>query len=523
MQNFAFFRRNYRKHTSNFIEKLYKFYSTKISKADMQANNRTYEDAIKCLNSLQTNAAILQAIRASGGRLNEKSLPEFRELCRVIGYDPSDFNRLNVIHITGTKGKGSTSALVESILRHYKQDENITPIRTGLYTSPHLIAVRERICLNGNKLSEEKFTKYFFECWDKFDSNKKEDNSQSAKPNYFRFLTLMAFHVFMNENVDVAIMEVGVGGEYDSTNIIEKPIVCGVASLGIDHQTTLGDTIEAIAWHKGGIFKRNVPAITVEQPTSAFETLKKRAIDINAPFIPISSLDEETLDGIKLGLAGKHQFTNASLAIELCRIWLEKQKSVKLSEKIPKEFIPGLVQVYWPGRAQVLKLPQYQSITWYFDGAHTSESVQACIEWFKSSVLEKDNDLVERILLFNCIHGRDGVEILKQITSTKPFIKFDHAIFCSNVTFITNQFKLDLQSNSDTIDEKLTLQKNLAESWSQLNSSIDNYETHVFLSIEESVKWIIEYYQQTNREIQVLITGSLHLVGGVMAVLNIDV
>lgn len=80
-----------------------------------------------------------------------------------------------------------------------------------------------------------------------------------------------------------------------------------------------------------------------------------------------------------------------------------------------------------------------------------------------------------------------------------------------------------MQSNSDTIDEKLTLQKNLAESWSQLNSSIDNYETHVFLSIEESVKWIIEYYQQTNREIQVLITGSLHLVGGVMAVLNIDV
>lgn len=80
-----------------------------------------------------------------------------------------------------------------------------------------------------------------------------------------------------------------------------------------------------------------------------------------------------------------------------------------------------------------------------------------------------------------------------------------------------------MQSNSITSDEKLTLQKNLAESWRQLNSSIDNHETHVFLSIEESVKWIIEYYQQTNRKIQVLITGSLHLVGGVMAVLNIDV
>ncbi|GES91256.1 FolC bifunctional protein [Rhizophagus clarus] len=491
----------------------------------MQVNSRTYEDAIKCLNTLQTNAAVLKDIRASGGLLNEKSLPEFREFCRVIGYDPSDFNRLNVIHITGTKGKGSTSAFVESILRHYKQDENITKVRTGLYTSPHLTTVRERIRLNGNKLSEEKFTKYFFECWDKLDSNKKEDNnSQSAMPNYFRFLTLMAFHVFMNENVDVAIMEVGVGGEYDSTNIIEKPIVCGVASLGIDHVTTLGDTIEAIAWHKGGIFKRNVPAITVEQPISAFETLKKRAIDINAPFIPINSLDEEILDGIKLGLAGKHQFTNASLAIELCRIWLEKQKSVKLSEKIPKEFIPGLVRVYWPGRAQVLKLSQYPSISWYFDGAHTLESAQACIEWFKNSVLEKDYDPVKRILVFNCTNNRNGSEILKQITSTKPFIKFDHAIFCPNVTFITNQFKLDLQSNSMIIDEKLTSQNNLSESWNQLNSSVeDNHETHVFSSIEESVKWIVEYHRQTNREIQVLVTGSLHLVGGVMAVLNIDV
>ncbi|RIA83423.1 Mur ligase [Glomus cerebriforme] len=485
----------------------------------MQSNNRSYADAVNCLNSLQTNAAILEAIRSSNGYLNKSSLPEFREFCRKIGYEPSDFNRLNVIHITGTKGKGSTSAFVESILRHYNQVENTKQIQTGLFTSPHLIAVRERIRLNGNKLSEEKFTKYFFECWDRLISNKKEDNDM---PNYFRFLTLMAFHVFMNENVDVAIMEVGIGGEHDSTNIIEKPVVCGVASLGIDHQKILGDTIEQIAWHKGGIFKENVPAITIEQPISAFETLRKRANDINAPFIPINSFDEKALNGIKLGLSGKHQFINASLAIELCRIWLEKQKGVKLSQKVPKEFIPGLVQVYWPGRAQLLKLPQYQNITWYFDGAHTLESMQACIEWFKDNVLEKDN-LVERILVFNCTNDRNGVEILKQITSTKPFIRFDHAIFCPNVTFINNQFKPDLQNNTIRIDEKLTLQKNLAKSWGSLNSTIDNHEIHVFSSIEESIKWILEHCQQTNREIQVLVSGSLHLVGGVMTVLNIDV
>ncbi|CAG8494100.1 9493_t:CDS:2, partial [Funneliformis mosseae] len=98
-------------------------------------DNRTYNDAVNSLNSLQTNSAILEAIRASGGSLNRKSLPELREFCRTIGYEPSDFDRLNVIHIAGTKGKGSTSALVESILRHYNQSQ----IR--LYTSPHLVAV----------------------------------------------------------------------------------------------------------------------------------------------------------------------------------------------------------------------------------------------------------------------------------------------------------------------------------------------------------------------------------------------
>ncbi|CAI2179587.1 2181_t:CDS:10 [Funneliformis geosporum] len=481
------------------------------------------KDAVNRLNSLQTNSSILEAIRTSGGRLNEKSLPELREFCRTIGYEPSVFDRLNVIHIAGTKGKGSTSAFVDSILRHFNQSGDTSQIR--LFTSPHLVTVRERIRLNGNKISEEMFAKYFFECWDKLYLNKKKDDSQPNMPNYFRFLTLMAFHVFMNENVDVAILETGVGGEYDSTNIIERPIVCGVTSLGIDHQRTLGDTIESISWHKGGIFKKNVPAITAEQPASGFEILRKRASEINAPFIPINSLSEEMLDELRinLGLAGKHQFTNASLAIELCRIWLEKQKGIKLTEKIPKEFIPGLVQVSWPGRSQVLKLSQDQGITWYFDGAHTSESTQACIEWFKDVALKTDDE-IERILVFNST--RDGMEILKQFTSTKPFIKFDHAIFCTNITFLTNKFKPDLQNNSIKIDENLTLQKQMAENWSLLNSKLDdpiNSQTHVFSTIEGSINWIREHYQQTKKEIQVLTTGSLHLVGGVMAVLDIDV
>nr|CAG8556275.1 6320_t:CDS:10 [Entrophospora candida] len=462
--------------------------------------------AEECLNSLQTNAGILEAIRKSGGALNSKSLPEMRNYCLKIGYESSEFDKLNIIHVTGTKGKGSTCAFVESILRNFNTSSG--RIRTGLYSSPHLIAVRERIRLDGKILSEGQFTKYFFE----------PDEQKNTMPTYFRFLTLMAFHVFMREKVDVAIMEVGVGGEYDSTNIIEKPIVCGVTSLGLDHQITLGDTIDKIAWHKGGIFKSNVPALTVEQPEAALNILKKRAQDINAPFVRINSFNEEILGDIKLGLAGKHQYSNAALAVELS-----------------KEFIKGLNQVNWPGRSQTIKLDKYPGVTWFFDGAHTLESLQACMDWFKDNMNSyPSSSSVEKILIFNCTNNRNGKELLKKIiTSTcndNDDIGFNHALFCRNVTYSSNNYKIDLVNNTVDLDEDLKLQKSFQESWIDLKKiylNIDNDKnddgTQVFSSIQDTIEWIIDYKQNNNKEIIVMATGSLHLIGGIMAVLGIDV
>ncbi|RIB27789.1 Mur ligase [Gigaspora rosea] len=344
----------------------------------MQAENRTYAQAVECLNSLQSNAAALKLIVKSND-LNSRILPETREFVKS---SPRDFDSLNIIHVTGTKGKGSTCALVESILRNFyssRKESMTNKIRTGLFTSPHLVAVQERICLDGTMLSEEEFTKYFFECWDKLELNNLQqgDEDKQIKLFYFRFITLMAFHVFMKEKVDVAIMEVGIGGEYDTTNIIEKPTVCGVSSLGIDHQRYLGETIDLIAWHKGGIFKANVPAVTIDQPPIALDVLKKRAKDVNAPFTQVETHTKESLGNINIGLAGRHQLKNASLAIELCRIWLEKHRNIKFSnERVPQEFAPGLAKVRWPGRSQQLVLEKYPKITWFLDGAHTLESMQ---------------------------------------------------------------------------------------------------------------------------------------------------
>lgn len=160
----------------------------------------------------------------------------------------------------------------------------------GLYTSPHMVAVRERIRINGAPLSEEDFAKFFFEVWDKLDANpvvrvfvylhpqcknwgslQRKNPDTTLKPMYFRFMTLLAFHVFFTLKVtycllpvlsslsglqvDASIFEVGVGGTYDSTNIVPKPIVTGITSLGIDHQGVLGKTLPEIAWQKGGIYK----------------------------------------------------------------------------------------------------------------------------------------------------------------------------------------------------------------------------------------------------------------------------
>ena len=142
---------------------------------------------------------------------------------------PSAFDRLNTIHIAGTKGKGSTSVFILSILAQYIQKSPENPqsplSKIGLYISPHLRFVRERIQINNAPLSEEAFAKYFFEIWDRLEDAAKvkgELTNISAKPVYFRFLILMAFHTYLSEGVDPAIIEYRIGGEYNSTNILVK-------------------------------------------------------------------------------------------------------------------------------------------------------------------------------------------------------------------------------------------------------------------------------------------------------------
>jgi folylpolyglutamate synthase len=192
--------------------------------------------------------------------------------------------------------------------------------------------------------------------------------------------------------VDTAIVEVGVGGEYDGTNIIPRPSVTAVTSLGIDHVNILGNTLESIAWHKGGIFKENVVALTVEQPHSAVEVLRQRAEErkVDTPRVCLTKATfrivpvHPAMKTIALGIPGKVQQSNASLALAIVE---EHLKDLKLpvpdmnSSTLPPDVVTALENVRWPGRCETRV---EDKITWYCDGAHTAESIAAATQWYSS-------------------------------------------------------------------------------------------------------------------------------------------
>lgn len=268
---------------------------------------------------------------------------------------------------------------MNSILQRYQYTTGL-PRKVGLYTSPHLAAVRERIRINSEPISEEQFTKYFFEVWDALESTAREEGIDPAlKPSYFRYLTLMSFHIFMREGVDAAVYEVGVGGELDSTNVIKRPIVTGITTLGIDHVDALGDTIGKIAWHKAGIFKSGSPAFSVRQLPEATQVLEERAKEKEVSLTIIE--DNPALAHVAIKPAEDFQRKNASLAIVLSQVLLDRLAVPTDHElgSLPRQFVEGLESVVWRGRCES-KVTGKQ--LWHLDGAHTQESLEVACSWF---------------------------------------------------------------------------------------------------------------------------------------------
>ncbi|KAJ4290783.1 Folylpolyglutamate synthetase [Collariella sp. IMI 366227] len=455
---------------------------------------------------LQTPYAIIEARRKAGIKPDAASLREMRAYLARIGYSPPDLDRLNIIHVAGTKGKGSTCAFVDSILSRYQhrnQATNKPPHKVGLFTSPHLIAVRERIRIGSAPLSEDLFAKYFFEVWDRLEQNAHvaaDAAAPGSKPIYARYLTLMSYHVFLSEGVDAAVYETGIGGEFDATNVVEHPVATGISTLGIDHVFVLGDTVEKIAWHKAGIMKRGCKAFTVEQ---------------------VLRIDPR-LEGVKIRPDAAFQKRNATLAVALAEAALEKiDPSFEHDpEKLPREFVDGLEQVVWRGRCEV---KDEDSVIWHVDGAHTVDSLKMAARWFVGRCAAR-SDGGPRVLIFNQQGRSEAVDFLDGLCNTvknaDPTGKgFEHVIFCTNVTYAATGYKRDFvnrQIDPEEI-EKMTQQRAFAEKWKTLDPSAN---IMLIPSIEEAINTARGLAKEDGPKVQALITGSLHLVGGALGILE---
>jgi dihydrofolate synthase / folylpolyglutamate synthase len=280
--------------------------------------------------------------------------------------------RFRSIHIAGTNGKGSVAAMVESILNH-------AGWKTGLYTSPHLVKVEERIRINGRQISPRSFAALATQIAEvEVDLLRKQVLDRGLTT--FEFLTCCSFLCFAKQKVDIAVIEVGLGGKLDATNVV-RPEVSVITGIALDHQNYLGKTLTKIAGEKAGIIKDGIPAVSgccIENPR---RVIQKRAKDVGAPLLEICSDCKIEINrakrgrcsiclrtpvrvyrDLRLSLAGEHQTRNAALAV----MAIETLKSLPVKVR---DIRSGLANARWPGR-----LDEYDSRRrTLMDGAHNPE------------------------------------------------------------------------------------------------------------------------------------------------------
>ena len=330
-------------------------------------------------------------------------------------------NSLNIIHVSGTNGKGSTCMFTSSFLQVHGQSTGY-PQKIGLYTSPHMQNIRERIRLNGEPISEELFTQRFFEIWDKLPNRA---TSLLDIPRYLQLLALTSYHVFILEKVDVAIYETHLGGEFDARNIIESPIVTVVTSISMDHVRLLGPTIEKIAWHKAGIFKSGSLAFSTSQLPTVVSVLRERAAEkrVVLEFINVDS----TLPDAAASLRSIVQKLNCSLALAAVRAWLQIKAS---NDKIitSDDLRRGAEKFFWPGRFQRIS---ERNIQWFLDGAHNESSAEHAVQWYTEATAILEN--VIPVLIFSHFSERDGIALLRCFANylQQNNVYIQHVIFSS--------------------------------------------------------------------------------------------
>jgi dihydrofolate synthase/folylpolyglutamate synthase len=376
----------------------------KVAKVEPKKAFKSYKEAIGYLYA-QTNYETETALRYNVTTFN---LDRMEKLLSLVG---NPHKKISTVHIAGTKGKGSTATMLARMLE--SNDYNV-----GLYTSPHVVHLHERIEVNSKMISEREMLGLLNRIHAPI-----EKMSKTEAPTFFEIMTALAFMYFADMKVDIAVIETGLGGRLDSTNVI-RPEVVGITSLSIDHQQQLGKTLDSIAKEKAGIFKRGVPAISVQQEPAAMNVLKSRAAAVKAPLsvtghdIDFSyrfensrehgphmrvclSTPTSNFEHLRVPLHGRHQAINCGLALAM----LDKLKSIGYEIDNAKA-IEGLGKVWLAGRMEMIcEDPRIM-----IDGAHNAASIQALIHAIGQNITYDS-----MVIIFGCNNDKDIVGMLDKL------------------------------------------------------------------------------------------------------------
>ena len=393
---------------------------------------------------------------------------------------------LQIIHVAGTNGKGSVCAYMKSLLESAGK-------RVGLFTSPHLVDVRERFSCGGEMISQEDFYRYFFRVYELLDYNK--DTKEGYHPTFFEYLFFVGILYFAEKKPDYVILETGLGGRLDATNAVSNKCLSVLTSISLEHTMYLGDTLEAIAAEKAGILMEGVPVVYFAQGSEVTRVFEEKAREL---FCPVNILQREDVffrnlrnkgidfsynslyyKNVELSIStiARYQVENASLALRGAECLLSKEElTVECMQKAMRETL-------WAGRMEEI-LPEV-----FVDGAHNADGIRAFLE-----TVSQDGFVGERVLIFSVVTDKDYCKMIRDIVEADVF---------SKIAIVPMQTERGVD-------------KTLLEA---MFETLRSKETLVYDSIQAAMEGEV-LSKSANRRIY--IAGSLYLVGEIKGYLNHD-